>query len=193
MVIEIDPESLQKAKPLQAAKARKSFPKSRPTSQGGGQQSNQKSSQKGSYPPMVAIPSRHLGMEVSRPSSAQQSPVSSARIPSITVRPVSQVSSQPSIILQSASSSSPPDAVPTSTNTKTALSSSSTSSNNGATLTLNAMHAVGPEAGFGTGGVLLTFNRSAPSATSSSSTGKSDCGPLTAQLSSRTQQISDMV
>ena len=38
------------------------------------------------------------------------------------------------------------------------------------TLTLNAMHALGPDSGFGTGGLLLTFNRSLPAPAAAVST-----------------------
>ncbi len=204
MVIEVDPVALQKARgPTQTAKARKSFPsKSRPVVQTG-QQTLLKPAQKNAVPPMVSIPSRHLGVDINRPSALSQQSTSS-RIPSITVRPVTQLpATQPSIILQSGSS----DATPSTTAMKQASSASSTTtssnSTSNSTLTLNTMHTLGPDSAFGTGGLLLTFNRSVPaftsatgaSSTSSASTAqsKADCGPLTAQLASKTQQITDMV
>lgn len=202
MVIEVDPVALQKARgPTQIAKARKSFPpKTRPVAQTG-QQTLLKPAQKNAAPPMVSIPSRHLGVDINRPSALSQQSTSS-RIPSITVRPVTQLpATQPSIILQSGSS----DATPSTAAMKQSSSASSTttSSNSTSTLTLNTMHTLGPDSAFGTGGLLLTFNRSVPaftSATGASSTSsasaaqsKADGGPLTAQLASKTQQIADMV
>lgn len=201
MVIEVDPVSLQKARvPTQTAKARKSFPaKIRPAGHPS-QPSIQKTSQKHTVPPMVSIPSRHLGMEIAR-TTTQQPP--SSRIPSITVRPVTQVaSSQPSIILQpgSTDTSSISAIAAAMKQTNSSTTSSSTGNN---TLTLNTMHTVGPESGFGSGGLLLTFNRTTPTFTAAAGTAssaaqsltqsKGDCGSLTAQLASRTQQISDMV
>lgn len=205
MVIEVDPVALQKTRaPAQTAKARKSFPKTRPVGHSG----QQKASQKSAAPPMVSIPSRHLGMEIARPSAVSQQS-SSSRIPSITVRPVTQLStSQPSIILQPGSSDvTPISAITAALKQPTSSSATTTSSNstNNSTLTLNTMHTLGPDSGFGTGGLLLTFNRSVPTfaaatGTNSSSTAstlsgqsKVDCGPLTAQLVSRSQEIADMV
>ena len=200
MVIEVDPVALQKSRaPTQPAKARKSFPaKTRPPGHSG--QSSQKSSQKHPVPPMVSIPSRHLGMEIARPTTQQST---STRIPSITVRPVTQMpASQPSIILQPGSSDTASISAITAAMKQPNSSSATTANSTGSsTLTLNTMHTVGPESGFGTGGLLLTFNRSATFAaaganSTSSSTqmqNKIDCGPLTAQLASRTQQISEMV
>ena len=201
MVIEVDPVALQKARaPTQPAKARKSFPAKTRQPGHSGQSSSQKSSQKHPVPPMVSIPSRHLGMEIARPTTQQST---SNRIPSITVRPVTQMpASQPSIILQSGSSDTASISAITAAMKQPNSSSATTASSTGSsTLTLNTMHTVGPESGFGTGGLLLTFNRSAPTfaATGANSTSsaqvqnKADCGPLTAQLASRTQQISDMV
>lgn len=204
MVIEVDPVALQKTRnPAQTAKARKSFPKTRPVGHSG----QQKASQKNAVPPMVSIPSRHFGMEIARPTSVSQQ--SSSRIPSITVRPVTQLSaSQPSIILQPGSSDVTPISAITAALKQPTSTSTTTSSNstNNSTLTLNTMHTLGPDSAFGTGGLLLTFNRSVPTfasatGTNSSSTStstltaqsKSDCGPLTAQLVSRTQEIADMV
>lgn len=205
MVIEVDPVALQKTRATaQTAKARKSFPKSRQV----GQPGQQKASLKNVVPPMVSIPSRHLGMEIARPSTVSQQSTSS-RIPSITVRPVTQLPpSQPSIILQSGSSDATPiSAIAAAMKQPTTSSTTTTSSNNtnNNTLTLNTMHTLGPDSGFGTGGLLLTFNRSLPAfaatgTTSSSASSaaittqsKSDSGLLTAQLASRTQQITDMV
>lgn len=203
MVIEVDPVALQKAKaPTQTAKARKSFPtKTRPTGHSS-QPSVQKTSQKHAVPPMVSIPSRHLGMEIARPTT-QQPP--SSRIPSITVRPVTQLpASQPSIILQPGSTdTSSINAIAAAMKQTNPSSSTATSSTGNNTLTLNTMHTVGPESGFGTGGLLLTFNRTTPAFASAASAtpsaaqaliqSKGDCGSLTAQLTSRTQQISEMV
>lgn len=195
MVIEVDPASLQKNRP-QPGKARKTFPKSR-TSLPPSQLFPQKTSQKATNPPMVSIPSRHLGADVSRTTSASSS---SARIPSITVRPVSHhAPSQPSIILQPAISDA------TSINAVAAAAKQPANTSGGSSansaLALNSLQTVGPEAGFGTGGLLLTFNRTLPPFTAATPTAastsanftKSDCGPLTSQLSAKTQQIADMV
>ena len=180
MVIEVDPASLQKIRstPVQTpAKARKSFlPKSRPGAAGQQQSPHNKSGQKNTSnsaaaaaPPMVTIPSRHLGMEISRPSNTTQQQPSSSRIPSITVRPVSHVaSSHSSILLQSGSADATPSI--TKLNGTSAANSSSDST-------------------FNTGGsVLLGFSRLL-----SSSTYKLDSGSLTAHLTSRKNQIADMV
>jgi len=186
MVIEVDPASLQKIRstPVQTpAKARKSFlPKSRPGAAGQQQSPHNKSGQKNTSnsaaaaPPMVTIPSRHLGMEISRPSNThtQQQP-SSSRIPSITVRPVSHVaSSHSSILLQSGSA----DATPSITKLNGMASAANSSS----------------DSTFNTGGsVLLGFSRLLSSSTSASSTHKLDSGSLTAHLTSRKNQIADMV
>jgi hypothetical protein len=110
---------------------------------------------------------------------------------------------QPSIILQPGSSDTASISAITAAMKQPNSSSATTANSTGSsTLTLNTMHTAGPESGFGTGGLLLTFNRSAPTfaATGANSTSssaqvqnKAECGPLTAQLASRTQQISDMV
>lgn len=202
MVIEVDPAALQKARlPTQPAEARKSFPAKARQFGHPGQPSSQKSSQKHPVPPMVSIPSRHLGMEIARPTTQQST---STRIPSITVRPVTQMpAAQPSIILQPGSSDTASiSAITAAMKQPNSTSATTANSTGSSTLTLNTMHTVGPESGFGTGGLLLTFNRSAPTfaATGANSTSssaqvqnKAECGPLTAQLASRTQQISDMV
>jgi hypothetical protein len=184
MVIEVDPASLHKMRstPLHTpAKARKSFlPKSRPGAGGGQQQSPHKSGQKNTSnstaaPPMVTIPSRHLGMEISRPSNTTQQQPSSSRIPSITVRPVSHVaSSHSSILLQ------PGPADPTSSSIKLNGTPVANSSSDSALA-------------YNSGGVLLGFSRLLPSSTSTSSTHQLDGGSLTAHLSSRKNQIADMV
>ena len=195
MVIEVDPASLQKSRALgqQTPKARKSFPKTRTGVQPAG---SQKSLQKQSVPPMVSIPSRHLGMEISRPPAVSKQSTSS-RVPSITVRPVTQlVAPQPSIILQSSSS----DTIKQSTLSSTTSTTSSGNSTTNTPLTLNTVHTLGQDFGFASGGLLLTYNRSLPAFTATSTStsaiatqSKSDIGSLTAHLSSRTNQIVDMV
>ena len=230
MVIEIDPACLQKnsrSTPIQA-KARKSFPKSRSSSAAAQQQQiqQQKGSQaKGSgnsVPPMVSIPSRHLGsIDVGSRSATQQS--TPARIPSITVRPVAQIAQpQPSIILQTGASGASTEMSPiaaitalksqpvTVSQPQMAPTATATTNSSNSTLTLNTMHTLGPDSAFGTGGLLLTFNRSLPAftptgttpATATSATtpvlsavkvADASAGPITAQLAAKTQQISDMV
>ena len=197
MVIEVDPVALQKTRaPVQTAKARKSFPpKSRPVPPAA---ALQKPSQKNAAaPPMVSIPSRHLSVDINRSSTLSHQSTSS-RIPSITVRPVTQMpAAQPSIILQSGSSDAAPVTAMKQPNGSSTTTSSNSTSNS--TLTLNTMHTLGPDSAFGTGGLLLTFNRSVPaftgvtSTSSSTAPSKVECGSLTTQLASRTQQISDMV
>ena len=71
--------------------------------------------------------------------------------------------------------------------------------NNTLVLTLNSMYTLGPDSAFGTEGLLLSYNLSdlvyteVTSTSSSTAPSKVECGPLTTQLASRTQQISDMV
>lgn len=219
MVIEVDPVSLQKARgsaPQQhqaSAKARKSFPtnkspaSSRTVVPNAHNKSGSGSHRNATGPPMVTIPNRHLGkappagtvLEAFRShhqissSSSTSTPV---RIPSITVRPVSQSTpSQPNIILQSGANAA--DA-PTATLPSKQASSGTTSSGGGNGSLLNTMHNLGADSSFGSGGLLLSFNRSPQSSTNSGAVGavspsKSECGPLTAHVAARTQQISDMV
>jgi len=219
MVVEVDPTSLQKARnPVSLhAKARKSFPKSSHSAA---------AIKKNAFVPMVTIPSRHLGMEIARSSSC--TPSTTPKAPSITVRPVSQLAhAQPSIILQS-NPSAPSGAAATAAaaaTTATAAATAATAADlagiksliptvptttNPPTLTLNAMHALGPDSAFGTGGLLLTFNRSLPAFTTanptpalvtstvsgsllSTSSNKTDIGPVSAQLAAKTNHIADMV
>lgn len=199
MVIEVDPASLQKNRAAShTGKARKSFPKSR-TAVPTNQPLPQKTHPKATNPPMVSIPSRHLGsMEATRTNTTPASS-SSARIPSITVRPVSHPS-QPSIILQPGSSDASSASIATAAKQPTSTSGGSSANS---ALAVNSMQTVGPEAGFATGGLLLTFNRTLPpftAATPSSAASstpaclsKSDSGTIASQLSTKTQQIADMV
>lgn len=204
MVIEVDPVALQKARatvapqqhPTGAAKARKSFPTSksssaRPASGQSQPKSGGSAAQRSSAgPPMVSIPSRHLGIgggstTASETGRTQHQP-STARIPSITVRPVAQsVTSQQSIIMQSGNSETSASITPA----KQSGSVAGAVGGNG-TLALNTMHTVGSDSTFGTGGLVLTFNRPAAGTNASS---KSESGSLTAQLTNRTQQIAEMV
>ena len=173
---------------------------------------------------MVTIPSRHLGMEIARSSSC--TPSTTPKAPSITVRPVSQLAhAQPSIILQSNPSAPSGAAAAAAATAAAATATAATAADlagiksliptvptttNPPTLTLNAMHALGPDSAFGTGGLLLTFNRSLPAFTTanptpalvtstvsgsllSTSSNKTDIGPVSAQLAAKTNHIADMV
>jgi len=222
MVIEVDPVSLQKARGSApqhhqaSAKARKSFPNnkspasSRPVAPNAHNKSGSGSHRNATGPPMVTIPNRHLGkappagtvLEAFRSHhqmSSSSSTSTPARIPSITVRPVSQSTpSQPNIILQSGANAA--DAPTATLPSKQASSGTASSGGGNGSLMLNTMHTLGTDSSFGAGGLLLTFNRS-PQSLSSANSGaagavspsKSECGPLTAHVAARTQQISDMV
>lgn len=219
MVIEVDPVALQKARAMAAAatapsaKARKTFPSNRPSRPSvPGQQQHQKGpggggSHRNGVPPMVSIPSRQLSSGSAEVARLQQSSSSTttARVPSITVRPVSHPApAQPSIILQPGATSSSAAAIPADATTVLPVSVQQAGGTANGALTLNTMTTLGPDSGFGTGGLLLTFNRPVPTLTSGaatapgapaipSSSGKADSGPINAHLAARTQQIADMV
>ena len=105
MGIEVDPVALQKTRATaQTAKSRKSYPPtSRPVPTAAQQSSQKQYQQNTATPPILSIPSRHLSVDINRPSTLPL--LTSSRVPSITVRPVTQMpATQPSIVLQSGSS-----------------------------------------------------------------------------------------